>query len=62
MLHTPKCVYDNTDETVDDITREAMYRGGEAVDVELGAQVIDIFRLYEKLDLTLTEMWYFISK
>lgn len=55
-LHSPHCVYDEYEDTVDDITYKAFNRGGEAVDIELRSQVIDMFRLYDKLGLTLTEM------
>lgn len=42
--------------SLDDTLKDAYSRGGNAIDFELCALVVDIFQLYQKLNMTLTEM------
>lgn len=57
-IHEPNDFYgtDFKDLPEDVILKDIYSRGGKAVDFELCALVVDIFKLYQKLNMTLTEM------
>lgn len=57
-IHAPVDFYiaDSSTITANEVIRDAYARGGKAVDFELCALVVDMFRLHQKLNMTLAVM------
>lgn len=58
LIHEPidNLYDDHFKMSLDDVLKDAYSRGGKIIDFELCALVVDIFKLHQQLNMTLTEM------